>query len=97
MLNKEILEKLNNPPRKTINLVIKLNPKYMNFVYMVIDGHGRIGLPRTRNGKEGILDVIASPDCIEELYMILNDIKENYDSSLEIIGELGDDWLQAVK
>jgi hypothetical protein len=97
MIDKEILEKLNNPPRKTINLVIKLDPKYMNFVYMVIDGHGRIGLPRTRNGKEGILDVIASPHFIDDLYKILEDIKENYDSTLEIIGELGDDWIQAVK
>ncbi len=97
MIDKEILEKLENPPRKTINLVVKLNPKYMNFVYMVVDGHGRIGLPRTRNGKEGILDIIASPDYIDDLYKILDDIKKNYDETLEIIGELGDDWIKAVK
>jgi hypothetical protein len=97
MIDKEILKKLENPPKKTINLVVKLNPKYMNFVYMVVDGHGRIGLPRTRNGKEGILDIITSPDYINDLYKILDDIKENYDESLEISGELGDDWIKAVK
>jgi len=97
MFSDEILKKLENPPKKTVNLVVKLNPKYMNFVYMVIDGHGRIGLPRTRNGKEGILDIIASPDFIDDLYLILDDIKKNYDPTLEIVEELGDNWIEAVK
>ncbi len=98
MLEKELLDKLKNEyPTKSVNLVVKVNPKYLNFVYMVVDGHGRIGLPRTRNGKEGILDILASPDYIEDLYKILEDIKKNYDPTLEIVEELGDNWLIAVE
>ncbi len=98
MLEKELLEKLKKEyPTKSVNLVVKVNPKYLNFVYMVVDGYGRIGLPRTRNGKEGILDILASPDYIEDLYKILEDIKKNYDPTLEIVEELGDNWLIAVE
>lgn len=97
MFDRKLLEKLKKDyPTKSINLVVKVNPKYLNFVYMIVDGHGRIGLPRTRNGKEGILDILASPDFIDDLYQILDDIKKNYDPSLEIIAELGDNWLEAV-
>ncbi|WP_297455811.1 DUF4911 domain-containing protein [Persephonella sp.] len=96
MLPEDIVKKLENPPRKSINLVVKVNPEKLNFISMVVDGHGRIALPRTRSGKKGILDFLTSPDYIEELYQILDDIKKNYDPSLEIIGDLGDNWLEAV-
>ncbi len=95
-MDKEVLEKLSNPPRKSINLVLKVNPEKLNFISMIIDGHGRIALPRTRVGKEGKLDLLVSPDCIQELMVILDDLKKNYDPSLEIIAELGDNWLEAV-
>ena len=96
MLPEDIVKKLENPPRKSINLVVKVNPEKLNFISMVVDGHGRIALPRTRSGKKGILDFLTSPDYIEDLYQILDDIKKNYDPSLEIIGDLGDNWLEAV-
>lgn len=96
MLDKDLLEKLSNPPKKSINLLLKVNPKKLNFIAMVIDGHGRIALPRTRSGKEGYLDLLVSPDCVEDLFVILEDLKENHDPSLEIIKELGDNWLEAV-
>ena len=96
MLPEDIIEKLENTPRKSINLVVKVNPEKLNFISMVVDGHGRIALPRTRSGKKGILDFLTSPDYIEDLYQILDDIKKNYDPSLEIIGDLGDNWLEAV-
>ncbi|NPA16911.1 DUF4911 domain-containing protein [Persephonella sp.] len=96
MLPEELLERLDNPPRKSINLVVKVDPKKLNFISMVVDGHGRIALPRTRSGKKGILDFLTSPDYVDELYMILEDIKKNYDPTLEIIKDLGDDWLEAV-
>ncbi|WP_029521416.1 DUF4911 domain-containing protein [Persephonella sp. IF05-L8] len=96
MLPEDILEKLENPPRKSINLVVRVNPEKLNFISMVVDGHGRIALPRTRSGKKGILDFLTSPDYVDELYQILDDIKKNYDPTLEIIGDLGDNWLEAV-
>jgi hypothetical protein len=96
MFSKELREKLNNPPRKSINIVVKVDPKKLNFISMVVDGHGRIALPRTRSGKQGILDFLTSPDCVDDLYLILEDIKKNYDPTLEIVGELGDNWLEAV-
>ncbi len=96
MLSEELLKKLSNPPRKSVNLVLKVNPEKLNFIAMVIDGHGRIALPRTRSGKEGKLDLLVSPDCIQELMLILDDLKKNYDPSLEIIADLGDNWLEAV-
>ncbi|WP_456381746.1 DUF4911 domain-containing protein [Persephonella sp.] len=96
MLPEELLERLDNPPRKSVNLVVKVDPKKLNFISMVVDGHGRIALPRTRSGKKGILDFLTSPDYVDELYMILEDIKKNYDPTLEIIKDLGDDWLEAV-
>jgi len=96
MLPDDLLKRLDNPPRKSINLVVKVNPKKLNFISMVIDGHGRIALPRTRNGKQGILDLLTSPDCVNDLYMILDNLKKDYDPTLEIVEELGDDWLQAV-
>ncbi len=96
MISEYILQKLDNPPKKSINLVVKVDSKKLNFISMVIDGHGRIALPRTRSGKKGILDFLTSPDCLDDLLQILNDIKENYDPSLEIVGELGDNWLEAV-
>lgn len=98
MLNREWLDRLKREyPTRSVNLVVKVNPKYLNFVYMIVDGHGRIALPRTRNGKDGILDIIASPDFAEDLYRILEDIKKNYDPTLEIIEDLGDNWLIAVE
>ncbi len=96
MFNKEILEKLSNPPRRSVNLLLKVNPQKLNFISMVIDGHGRIALPRTRSGKEGYLDLLVSPDCVDDLMLILQDLKENYDPTLEIVKELGDNWLEAV-
>jgi len=96
MLPEDLLKKLDNPPKKSINLVVKVDPKKLNFISMVVDGHGRIALPRTRNGKEGILDFLTSPDCTDELYIILEDIKKNYDPTIKIIKDLGDDWLEAV-
>ncbi|WP_457643129.1 DUF4911 domain-containing protein [Persephonella sp.] len=96
MISEELKEKLNNPPRKSVNLVVKVNPEKLNFISMVVDGHGRIALPRTRSGKEGILDFLTSPDCVEDLYAVLDDIKKNYDPTLEIIKDLGDNWLEAV-
>ncbi|SNZ02380.1 protein of unknown function [Persephonella hydrogeniphila] len=96
MITEKLKEKLNNPPRKSINLVVKVDPKKLNFISMVVDGHGRIALPRTRSGKKGILDFLTSPDYIDDLYLILDDIKKNYDPTLEIIGDLGDNWLEAV-
>ncbi len=96
MFNQELKEKIDNPPKKSVNLVVKVNPEKLNFISMVVDGHGRIALPRTRNGKKGILDFLTSPDCVEQLYQILSDIKENYDPSLEILEDLGDNWLEAV-
>lgn len=96
MFPEDIIEKLKNPPTKSINLVVKVNPEKLNFISMVVDGHGRIALPRTRSGKKGILDFLTSPDYIDDLYLILDDIKENYDPTLEIIGDLGENWLEAV-
>ncbi|MGB9767051.1 MAG: DUF4911 domain-containing protein [Sulfurihydrogenibium sp.] len=96
MLSQEILEKLSQVPTKSVNLVIKCNPEKMNFISMVMNGYDRIALPRTRYGKEGILDLITSPDFVEDLYVILEDLKKNHDPTLEIIGDLGDDWLIAV-
>ena len=96
MFPEDIIEKLKNPPTKSINLVVKVNPEKLNFISMVVDGHGRIALPRTRSGKKGILDFLTSPDYIDDLYLILDDIKKNYDPTLEIIGDLGENWLEAV-
>ncbi len=96
MFSKELMEKLDNPPRKSTNIVVKVDPKKLNFISMVVDGYGRIALPRTRSGKQGILDFLTSPDCVNDLYLILEDIKKNYDPTLEIVGELGDNWLEAV-
>ena len=96
MLDKELLDKLSNAPKKSVNLLLKVDPSKLNFISMVIDGHGRIALPRTRSGKEGFLDLLVSPDCVDDLMLILQDLKENYDPSLEIVKELGDNWLEAV-
>ncbi|WP_297890014.1 DUF4911 domain-containing protein [Sulfurihydrogenibium sp.] len=96
MISKEMLERLSKGPKKSVNLVIKCNPEKMNFISMVINGYDRIALPRTRYGKEGILDLITSPDFVDDLYLILEDLKKNHDPTLEIVGELGDDWLVAV-
>jgi hypothetical protein len=96
MLSNELLEKLNNYPTKSVNLVIKCDPEKMNFISMVMNGYDRICLPRTRYGKEGILDLITSPDFVDDLYLILEDLKLNHDPSLEIIGDLGDNWIIAV-
>ena len=96
MLPQKLLNQISNPPRESINLEVKVNPQKLNFISMVVDGHGRIALPRTKSGKKGILDFLTSPNYIEDLYSILMDIKKNYDPTLEIIGDLGDNWLEAV-
>jgi hypothetical protein len=96
MLSNELLEKLNNYPTKSVNLAIKCDPEKMNFISMVMNGYDRICLPRTRYGKEGILDLITSPDFVDDLHLILEDLKLNHDPSLEIIGDLGDNWIIAV-
>ncbi|ACO03918.1 MAG TPA: DUF4911 domain-containing protein [Persephonella sp.] len=96
MLDDDLLERLSHPPRKSVNLMVKVDPSKLNFISMVVDGHGRIALPRTRSGKQGILDFLTSPDFVDDLYLILDDIKKNYDPTLEIVKDLGDNWLEAV-
>ncbi len=96
MFGESLLEQLKDVPKKSVNLVIKCNSEKMNFISMVMNGYDRITLPRTRHGKEGILDLITSPDFIEDLYLILDDLKKNYDPTLEVIGDLGDNWIIAV-
>lgn len=96
MFDESLLERLRDVPKKSVNLVIKCNPEKMNFISMVMNGYDRITLPRTRHGKEGILDLISSPDFIEDLYLILDDLKKNHDPTIEIIGDLGDNWIIAV-
>ncbi len=96
MFSEDLLTRLSTPPRKSVNLLLKVDPKKLNFISMVIDGHGRIALPRTRIGKQGYLDLLVSPDCVEDLMLILEDLKKNYDPTLEIVKELGDNWLEAV-
>ncbi len=96
MFEDALLERLKDVPKKSVNLVIKCNPEKMNFISMVMNGYDRITLPRTRHGKEGILDLITSPDFIDSLYLILDDLKKNYDLTLEIVGDLGDNWIIAV-
>ncbi|WP_456400647.1 DUF4911 domain-containing protein [Persephonella sp.] len=96
MFDEDLIKKLESPPEKSINLVVKVNPDKLNFISMVVDGHGRIALTRTRSGKQGILDFLTSPHYKDDLLLILDDIKKNYDPSLEIIKDLGDDWLEAV-
>ncbi|MEJ5173234.1 MAG: DUF4911 domain-containing protein [Hydrogenothermaceae bacterium] len=95
-LSDDLVSRLSDFPRKSVNVVIKCDPQKMNFISMVMNGYDRITLPRTRHGKEGILDLLTSPDFVEDLYLILEDIRKNHDPSLQIIGELGDDWLVAV-
>ncbi|WP_457641769.1 DUF4911 domain-containing protein [Persephonella sp.] len=96
MIDQQLADRLDSPPRKSINLVVKVDPKKLNFISMVVDGHGRIALPRTRSGKKGILDFLTSPDFVDDLYKILDNIKKNYDPTLQIVEDLGDNWLEAV-
>jgi FixJ family two-component response regulator len=96
MLDEDLIRRISNPPRKSVNLMVRVDPSKLNFISMVVDGHGRIALPRTRNGKQGILDFLTSPDFVDDLYLILDDIKRNYDPTLQIVKDLGDNWLEAV-
>ncbi len=67
-------------------LTVRMPVEEVGFFNSLIDGLDRVALTRTRRKREGVVDVIASPDRFDELIPILEGMKK-YVRGLEILGE----------
>jgi len=73
------------------NLLCKVDPKEIAFVNAVFEWYHEVGTVRTRDPKEGGIEVWLSPHFYEEGLKALEYLK-NFVNRLEIIKEVGDDW-----
>jgi hypothetical protein len=73
------------------NLLCKVDPKEIAFVNAVFEWYHEVGTVRTRDPKEGLIEVWLSPHFYEEGLKALEYLK-NFVNRLEIIKEVGDDW-----
>ncbi len=74
---------------KTKILVVKMDKERIGLFNSLVDGAGRLGICRTRSNREGIVDIISSPDTFEELKSVVRRISA-FLGGIEIIDEL--DW-----
>ncbi|MFH0925452.1 MAG: DUF4911 domain-containing protein [bacterium] len=62
-----------------LTLHVKVNPKEICFLSNVIESYEVFGIVRTINPKSGLIEILISPDFIEEIHNLLDDLKQSMD------------------
>jgi hypothetical protein len=55
-------------------IMIKINPKDIDYINKIIEAYDGLGIVHTINRKEGIVAVHVTPDTANEVLVILNNL-----------------------
>ncbi len=67
-------------------LVVKMDKEKIGLFNSLVDGAGRLGICRTRSNREGIVDILSTPDVFEDLKSAVKSISA-FIGGIEIIDE----------
>ncbi|MBU2591022.1 MAG: DUF4911 domain-containing protein [Nitrospinota bacterium] len=56
-------------------IIIRVPKEDIQYVTGIFDGHARMAVPRTIDKKESILELIASPFYVDDIYEVLESLK----------------------
>ncbi|WP_457679886.1 DUF4911 domain-containing protein [Thermovibrio sp.] len=73
------------------NLVYKVDPKDIAFINAVFEWYHEVATVRTRDPKEGLIELWVAPDFYQDAMEAVNYLK-GFVKKLEFVKEVGDDW-----
>jgi hypothetical protein len=73
------------------NLVYRVNPKDIAFINAIFEWYHEIATVRTRDPKEGLIELWIAPDFFDEAMKAVDYLK-NFVEKMEFVREVGDDW-----
>ncbi|ADU97064.1 DUF4911 domain-containing protein [Thermovibrio ammonificans] len=73
------------------NLLCRVDPKDIAFINAIFEWYHEIGTVRTRDPKEGLIEIWIVPDFYQEALKAI-DYLRGFVKKLEVIKEVGDDW-----
>ncbi|MBI5816313.1 MAG: DUF4911 domain-containing protein [Nitrospinae bacterium] len=76
MTQKKIWSPLPEAGRDCHRMLIKVDPGDIAYLVEVFESHESLGIPRTIDQAEGIVEILASPDYVEEARALLEALKE---------------------
>lgn len=79
------------PLIKGRNLIYKVNPKDIAFINAVFEWYHEVATVRTRNPKEGLIELWIAPDFFDEAMKAVEYLKKFVDK-MEFVEEVGDNW-----
>jgi len=56
-------------------VIIRIDPADIAYFVMVVEAYEALGIPRTVNQSEGIVEILASPDYKEDVRDLLDALK----------------------
>ncbi len=65
-------------------MVIKVNPREIAYIVMVFEAYDFIGTPRTIDRRNGIVEILTTPDFVNDVDSVIHALKDEIDS-LEIL------------
>ncbi len=73
------------------NLVYRVNPKDIAFINAVFEWYHEVATVRTRDPKEGLIELWIAPDFFEEAMKAVEHLR-NFVDKMEFVEEVGDNW-----
>ncbi len=73
------------------NLVYRVNPKDIAFINAIFEWYHEIATVRTRDPKEGLIELWIAPDFFDEAMKAVDYLK-NFVEKMEFVREVGDEW-----
>jgi hypothetical protein len=73
------------------NLLCRVDPKDIAFINAIFEWYHEIGTVRTRDPKEGLIEIWIAPDFYQEALKAI-DYLRGFVKKFEVIKEVGDDW-----
>ncbi len=57
-------------------MLIRVKPEDMSYVVMIIESYDYIGIARTVNQSEGVMEILVSPDFVDIARAVMNSLKD---------------------
>ncbi len=64
------------PPTDSTPVRIKIDPKNITYIHGIIEAYDDLAVIRTIDNRDGILELLASPSFLEDLYLVLDDLSK---------------------
>jgi len=75
------------------NLLYRVNPKDIAFINAIFEWYHEVGTVRTRNPKEGLIEIWVAPDFYEDALKAVDYlVSGGFVERMEFVKEVGDDW-----